>query len=98
MSDNVIEYSREMGLTHADFWRLLPRAMGEHAYERQGDEVKAQVFQGSLTIHIGPTQRRIIALMDLPYSVVSFRFEGVQEEQQLAFKTHFDLHFQRGGG
>lgn len=98
MTDSVIEYSREMGLTHDDFWRLLPRAMGEHAYERQGDHVHATVNDGSLKIHLGPTLERKIALLRLPYSVVSFRFEGVREAQQMAFKTHFDLHFQRGGG
>lgn len=98
MSDNVIEYSREMGLTHDDFWRLLPRAMGDHSYERRGDTVNANVYQGTLKIDLGPTQERRIALLRLPYSVVSFRFEGVDPEQQMAFKTHFDLHFQRGGG
>lgn len=94
----IIEYSREMGLTHDDFWRLLPRAMGEHSYERKGDHVHASVHQGTLQIHLGPTQERKIALLRLPYSEVSFRFEGIEQEQQMAFKTHFDLHFQRGGG
>lgn len=98
MSDAVIEYSREMGLTHSDFWRLLPRAMGDHPYTRKGDTVQASVHQGTLNIHLGPTQERKIALLRLPYSVVAFRFEGVNKEQQMAFKTHFDLHFQRGGG
>ena len=94
----VIEYSREMGLTHDDFWRLLPRAMGEHTYDRHGDEVHASIHNGSLQIHLGPTQQRKIALLSIPYSVVSFRFDGVSAEQQQAFKTHFDLHFPRGGG
>ena len=98
MNNRVIEYSREMGLTHDDFWRLLPAAMGAHAYERQGDKVHARVHDGELVIDLGPTLERKIALLRLPYSVVTFRFEGVEEQQQQAFKTHFDLHFQRGGG
>ena len=98
MNEQVIEYSREMGLTHDDFWRLLPRAMGEHVFERRHDEVHAKVHDGALLICLGPTLQRKIALLSIPYSVVSFRFEGVSKEQQLAFKTHFDLHFQRGGG
>lgn len=93
-----IEYSREMGLTHKDFWRLLPRAMGEHRFERQGDHVYADIHEGTLHIHLGPTLERRIALLRLPYSVVSFRFEGVPTATQQAFKAHFDLHFQRGGG
>jgi len=94
----VIAYSREMGLTHSDFWRLLPRAMGEHQYETDGDVVKAVVADGTLVITLGPTLERRIALLRLPYSVVSFTFAGVEEQQQQDFKTHFDLHFQRGGG
>lgn len=98
MSIPVIEYSREMGLTHDDFWRLLPRAMGEHVYETQGDNVHAKLYSGSLHIHLGPTQERRIASVCLPYSVVSFRFEDVEPAQQQAFKAYFDLRFQRGGG
>lgn len=87
-----------MGLTHDDFWRLLPRAMGSHPYTVEGLFVVATVDQGSLKITLGPPLERRIALLRLPYSVVSFTFEGVTETQQLAFKRHFDLHFQRGGG
>ena len=93
-----IAYSREMGLTHADFWRLLPRAMGNHSYVVVDNRVLANVDNGKLEITIGPPLERRIALMCIPYSVVSFTFNGVSEAQQMAFKTHFDLRFQRGGG
>lgn len=93
-----IEYSREMGLTHADFWRLLPRAMGDHSYSRDGDSVTGTVHNGTVKIDLGPPQERRIALLRLPFSEVSFLFSGVTETQQQVFKKHFDLHFQRGGG
>ncbi len=98
MSVPDITYSREMGLTHEDFWRLLPRAMGEYPYTTNGTTVNATLNNGRLAITLGPTQERRIALLRLPYSVVSFKFSGVEEDIQQAFKTHFDLHFQRGGG
>ena len=94
----VIAYSREMGLTHDDFWRILPRAMGDVAYESEGNVVRAALANGSLEITIGPPLERRIALMCIPYSVVSFTFTDVEETEQLTFKAHFDLHFQRGGG
>ncbi len=97
-NENIIEYSREMGLTHDDFWRLLPKAMGEHGYQRDGDSVTAKVHNGQVYIHLGHQQERKIALLRIPFAEVSFRFQGVSEEQQMAFKAHFDLHFQRGGG
>lgn len=93
-----IGYSREMGLTHDDFWRLLPKAMGGHAYTIEGNVVHALVNDGTLDITLGPPEERRIALLALPYSVVSFLFKGVSKEEQLAFKAHFDLYFQRGGG
>ena len=93
-----IAYSREMGLTHADFWRLLPRAMGDHPYTIDGSAVRAKVDGGQLEIILGPLEERRIALLRLPYAVVTFTFTGVEEVQQQAFKAHFDLHFQRGGG
>lgn len=98
MSDQTIEYSREMGLTHDDFWRLLPRAMGTHTYQNEGDTVHAKINSGRLVITLGPPLVRRIALMHIPYSKVSFNFSDVTEAEQQAFKSHFDLHFQRGGG
>jgi len=93
-----IEYSREMGLTHDDFWRLLPRAMGEHPYTREGDTVRGTVHEGTVQIDLGEPQERRIALLKIPYAEVRFLFKDVSEAQQQAFKKHFDLHFQRGGG
>ena len=95
---SVIRYSREMGLTHADFHRLLPAAMAPHPYRVERDRVIADIADGRLEIVIGPPLVRKIAAFQLPYSVVSFTFENVTEQQQRAFKAHFDLYFQRGGG
>lgn len=91
-------FSKEMGLTHADFFRLLPRAMGDYGYEIDGSTVRATVHAGTVEIVLGPQKTRQIALLRLPYAVVSFTFKDVSEAQQLAFTEHFDLHFRRGGG
>lgn len=93
-----IHYSREMGLDHRDFFRLLPRAMGSYPYSVDGSKVQVEVASGSLLIHIGPEQVRRIALLALPYCEVSFTFQNVSPADQQAFKAHFDLHYQRGGG
>jgi len=93
-----IEYSRDMGLTHADFYRLLPAAMGPHTYRIEGDTVHGQIHDGTVKIRIGAQQERRIALMRIPFAQVSFLFQGVTREQQETFKANFDLRFQRGGG
>ena len=93
-----IRYSREMGLTDDDFFRILPKAMGDHPYRVDGRTVHAEVGEGSVEIVLGPQQERRIALLRLPFAEVSFTFRGVGETRQAAFKRHFDLYFQRGGG
>lgn len=93
-----IIYSREMGLDHRDFFRLLPRAMGAHRYTVDGHTVRAELGKGSVEIVIGEEQLRRIALLAIPYALVSFTFRGVTADAQQDFKKQFDLHFQRGGG
>jgi len=87
-----------MGVTHADFFRLLPSAMHNHLYKINGHTVHAEIADGTLDIAMGEQQVRRIALMAIPFVEVSFHFRGVSPEQQAAFKAHFDLRFQRGGG
>ncbi len=92
------QFSKEMGVTHKDFYRLLPRAMGDTAYEINGNTVHAALAGGALTISLGDPQIRRIALMAIPYAKVSFHFDGVDEASRSSFMQHFDLSFQRGGG
>lgn len=92
------QFSKEMGVTHKDFYRLLPRAMGDTRYEINGTTVVASVADGALTIDLGEEQVRRIALMAIPYAKVSFNFVGVDADARTLFMRHFDLSFQRGGG
>jgi len=91
-------FSKEMGVTHADFFRLLPRAMGDTPYTIQGMKVLGELPGGSITIELGEQQVRRIALMAIPYAEVSFAFNGIDEEARTGFMKYFDLRFQRGGG
>ncbi len=91
-------FSKEMGVTHNDFYRLLPRAMGETPYEISGANVNGTLGEGTVSIHLGEPQVRKIALLAIPFAKVSFEFKGVAEEVRSQFMHHFDLHFQRGGG
>ena len=93
-----IIYSRDMGLTHADFFRLLPAAMGPHTYRIDGNTVSGEINDGTVEIRLGEQQERRIALMCIPFATVDFAFRGVTKEQQETFKANFDLRFQRGGG
>ena len=92
------EFSREMGLTHREFFRTLPSAMGEYSYVVSGNNIDATLSTGTLKIILAPESVRKIASIAIPKTGVSFHFMGVSEEERLSFITHFDRRFQRGGG
>ena len=94
----MIEYRREMAGSHRDFFRILPKAMGEVPYEVDGTTVHGRLDGGTLRIEVGEERVRRIALLALPYAEVCFTFRGVPEARQQAFKRRFDLSYQRGGG
>ena len=87
-----------MGVTHNDFFRLLPKAMGEHSYTISEHTVNAQVDSGSLVVNLSEQKVHKIALLHIPFLTVGFNIDAVSDEQITAFMKHFDLHFQRGGG
>jgi len=93
-----IKYDDDMGLTHADFFRLVPSAMGEHPHRVEGMKVYGEIGSGSVEITLGAQRERQIALMRIPHALVSFHFRGVTKSEQEEFKAYFDLRFQRGGG
>lgn len=93
-----IEYVDDMALTHADFFRVLPSAMGEHPYRVEGMTVYAEIHNGTVQIAVGDQQERRIALVRIPHATIRFHFRGVTQAEQAAFKAYFDLRFQRGGG
>lgn len=91
-------FSKEMGVSHADFYRLLPRAMGDTAYRVEGTTVHGTLQSGTVSIELGEQKMRRIALLGIPYAEVTFSFDGVDESARTEFMRYFDLRFQRGGG
>ncbi|MBX2883771.1 MAG: hypothetical protein KTR32_27710 [Granulosicoccus sp.] len=89
---------REMAVTHGDFFRILPNAMGQTPYQVEGLSVTGKLGDGSVTISIGKQHERRIALLAIPYCAVSFEFDNVTDEQIDEFEQHFLLRYQRGGG
>ena len=87
-----------MGLTHQEFFRELPAALGHRAHRVEGRRVSMELDRGSLVIRLGAERVRRIAALRLPFTVVSFAFEGVGEIERERFMERFDLGFRRGGG
>tara|TARA_R110000787_G_scaffold285461_3_gene401168 strand:- start:50347 stop:50646 length:300 start_codon:yes stop_codon:yes gene_type:complete len=96
-ADVVIE--KDMGITHAEFLRLLPRALGGAEFQVIGTTI---IFKDqnerTLTIQLGPESERRIALMRIPRTMVNLKFQGYDAPALEVFLTHFDHSYQRGGG
>jgi len=91
-------FERDMGCTEAEWLGWMPRAMREHAWHREGNQLVVAIGAGRLTITWLPLPERRIALLRMPRLLVRFVFEGLDAVQRQTFMKPFDLTIQRGGG
>jgi len=89
---------KEMGFTHAEFFRLLPRAMGATPYEIDGLDVNCQLPSGTLRISLGEERVRRLVLVVLPCTNVTFEYQNVSDEDRIRFEQYFELRFMKGLG
>lgn len=88
-----------MGITHKDFFRLLPNAMGKNEYRIDGRAVLAKLAVGTLTIIVGEEQERVLSpLVKMPFANVTFEFHNVPYAVRADFEQYFELRFMRGLG
>ena len=89
---------REMGLGHAELFRLLPRAIGDRVWWVHRDLITITAQEQQVCIKLFPEGRRDLGALKLPVTVLEFCFHGFTPEQVDAFMGRFDLAFRRGGG
>ena len=94
----IVRFSRDMGITHSEFFRTLPAAVPASAFTVQGLDVIVAEETRSLTISLSPEGRRRIAALSLPTTQVHFAFSGYSPQDVEEFMARFDRTFQRGGG
>ena len=96
--DEPTVFVKEMGINHADFFRILPKALDTDDYARTGDGAVLEGGGKRLEISLGPEGKRTIALLALPITRVTLRFTGYGEAELDGAMKRFDLYFRRGGG
>lgn len=94
----VVRFSRDMGITHREFFRTLPAALAQTSYTVQGRDVIITEDTRRLVITLSPEGRRRIAVLSLPTTQVHFAFSGYSPQDVEQFMSRFDRAFQRGGG
>ena len=90
--------TREMTITHADFFRLLPKALAEYQFRISGSSIHIKYQSGSVTIQLMPETSRKIGKLELPVTHIKFRFEDIEHDQVREFFDRFDIAYQKGGG
>ncbi len=95
----AVVVEKEMGITHADFRRLLPLALGASGFTAvDGGFVFADPSGTTLRIALGPERVRRIALLEMPATTVTLTFEGYSDADREEALRRFERAFQRGGG
>jgi len=91
--------TKQMGITHTEFIRLLPRAVKSHHFWVHDTHVRVEEGHGKhIDIKLGPEQMRQIALMRIATTDVTLSFTGYSEAERKVFLEQFDRAYHRGGG
>ena len=98
MDHKVFVVEKEMGMTHADFFRSFPNILRGEKFSIKGDRVRIISESGTWTIELGPESTRNIALLSLPRITVTLKFEHYKETDRRSALERFDRAFQRAGG
>jgi hypothetical protein len=97
-----IIFEREMTISHSDFFRILPKAMGSRRYHKQENVITVTLndegVTGDIVISLSKERVRKIASLTLPVTDVTFQAGNITEEQKIEFFKRFDRAYQRGGG
>ncbi len=94
----TIVVTKEMGLTHREFYRTFASVAGTWAWQVSDDVVTLHHPVGPVTIYLEPERRRTIAKVSLPATTLRFEFATRDPSDVDAFMKRFDMHFRRGGG
>ena len=91
-------FTRELGVSEQEFFRMLPPAIENRPFVRDGRTVRLEVDGHTVTFELGPEQTRRLGMLELPYMEVTFGFGGLPPEARARFMERFQLYFRRGGG
>lgn len=94
----AIVMTKDMGLTHREFYRSFAIMAGECLWQATDDVVTLDHPDGPVTIYLEPERRRTIARISMPATIVRFEFPTHNQAAVDAFMKRFDTHFKRGGG
>ena len=90
--------TKEMAVTHADFFRTLPKALGSETFKKTDHGVVLGVGKKVLAVSLGPERVRQVAGLKVPATDVTLSFSGYERTEIAAALRRFEQMFQKGGG
>lgn len=87
-----------MSITHAEFYRLLPKVLEKYQHSIKSSNIKVLIHDGSLIIDLSPQSIHKIGALELPSTKVTFQFIDVEQKEIDEFFNDFELTYRRGGG
>lgn len=91
--------NREMGYTHQEFLKLLPRSLSEYVFNVQKNCVSIELENGTALIQIGTERvRRITDSVSFPILPIKIQFVDANEKAQSRFLQKFDYSYMKGLG
>jgi len=98
MADDEQIVDKEMGYTHADFLRLLPKAVGDADIRIDGRVIRIAAGERRLRIDLSEESVRRLGHFRLPVTHVRLTFSGYSEAEREAALERFWRAYQKGGG
>ena len=96
--DGIRRVVKDMGITHADFFRSVRPLLEAVDHALRDDGVTLRLDAGTVEIRLGPEGRRSLGNFHLPRTRVELRFRGCTADSIESFIARFDTRFRRGGG
>ncbi|HIF09691.1 MAG TPA: hypothetical protein EYQ81_07485 [Sneathiellales bacterium] len=91
--------TQEMGFTHKQLLRLLPRAAADRPYQLSDTQFVIDAGNSrTVTVVLEPETVRKIASVSLPQTTVHFEFSGFDYGEAEAEMDRLSIHFHKGGG
>ena len=96
--DGIRRVVKDMGITHADFFRSVRPLLEAVDHALRDDVVTLRLDAGTVEIRLGPEGRRSLGNFHLPRTRVELRFRDCAPDTIDTFIARFDTRFRRGGG
>ena len=94
----IQRHEREMGISHQEFYRLIPVALKNIDYKISNGQINASFAGGNIQIKPGSEHERKIGSLVLPVLHVVITFTDITSDESEQFLTIFSRAYQRGGG